>query len=140
MTKLLFVLRLGFFPVFVSSVSGFKSVDPDVMDVARSTGASPTRRFFKFRLPQALPEIFTGLKIGAALSATAAVVAEFVASDRGLGYLLQQYNGQLETPMVFAIIVLLSVIGLTIYYLVELIERMVIPWHVAQRPTELTGI
>ncbi|MCX7233334.1 MAG: ABC transporter permease, partial [Burkholderiales bacterium] len=59
---------------------------------------------------------------------------------RGLGYLLQQYNGQLETPMVFAIIVLLSLIGLAIYYAVELIERLVIPWHVAQRPTEIAGI
>lgn len=138
--KLLIVFLLCFFPIVVSSVAGFKSVDPDVMDFARSTGASPTRMFFKIRLPQALPEIFTGLKIGAALSATAAVVAEFVASDRGLGYLLQQYNGQLETPMVFAIIVLLSLIGLGIYYFVEFIERLVIPWHVAQRPTEMTGI
>jgi len=138
--KLLIVFLLCFFPIVVSSVAGFKSVDPDVMDFARSTGASPTRMFFKIRLPQALPEIFTGLKIGAALSATAAVVAEFVASDRGLSYLLQQYNGQLETPMVFAIIVLLSLIGLAIYYAVELIERLVIPWHVAQRPTEIAGI
>ena len=138
--KLLIVFLLCFFPIVVASVAGFKSVDPDVMDFARSTGASPTRMFFKIRLPQALPEIFTGLKIGAALSATAAVVAEFVASDRGLGYLLQQYNGQLETPMVFAIIVLLSLIGLAIYYFVEFIERLVIPWHVAQRPTEMTGI
>ncbi len=140
MPKLLIVFLLCFFPIVVSSVAGFKSVDPDVMDFARSTGASPTRMFFKIRLPQALPEIFTGLKIGAALSATAAVVAEFVASDRGLGYLLQQYNGQLETPMVFAIIVLLSLIGLAIYYFVELIERLVIPWHVAQRPTDMTGL
>ena len=138
--KLLIVFLLCFFPIVVASVAGFKSVDPDVMDFARSTGASPLRMFFKIRLPQALPEIFTGLKIGAALSATAAVVAEFVASDRGLGYLLQQYNGQMETPMVFAIIVLLSVIGLVIYYLIELIERLVIPWHVSHRPTEMTGI
>lgn len=138
--KLLIVFLLCFFPIVVSSVAGFKSVDPDVMDFARSTGAKGWKLFFKIRLPQALPEIFTGLKIGAALSATAAVVAEFVASDRGLGYLLQQYNGQLETPMVFAIIVLLSLIGLAIYYIVELIERFVIPWHVSQRPTEVTGI
>ena len=138
--KLLIVFLLCFFPIVVASVAGFKSVDPDVMDFARSTGASPIRMFFKIRLPQAMPEIFTGLKIGAASSATAAVVAEFVASDRGLGYLLQQYNGQLETPMVFAIIVLLSVIGLAIYYLIELIERLVIPWHVSHRPTEITGI
>lgn len=138
--KLLIVFLLCFFPIVVSSVAGFKSVDPDVMDFARSTGARGWKLFFKIRLPQALPEIFTGLKIGAALSATAAVVAEFVASDRGLGYLLQQYNGQLETPMVFAIIVLLSLIGLAIYYIVELVERLVIPWHVSHRPTEVTGI
>ena len=92
--------------------------------------------FQKIQLPQALPDIFTGLKVGAALAATAAVVAEFVASDRGLGYLLLQYNGQLDTPMVFAIIVLLSLIGLAVYYAVELIERLVIPWHVSQRPAE----
>ena len=94
--------------------------------------------FFKIRLPQALPDIFTGLKVGAALSATAAVVAEFVASDRGLGYLLLQYNGNLDTPMVFAIIVLLSLIGLAVYYVVEIIERITIPWHVSQQPTDVT--
>ncbi len=138
--KLLIVFLLCFFPLVVSSVAGFKSVDPEVMDFAHTTGASGWRMFFKIRLPQALPEIFTGLKVGAALSATAAVVAEFVAADRGLGYLLQQYNGQLETPMVFAIIVLLSLIGLAVYYVVELIERLVIPWHVSQRPAGVTGI
>lgn len=138
--KLLIVFLLCFFPIVVASVAGFKSVDPDVMDFARTTGAKGWKMFLKIRLPQALPEIFTGLKVGAALSATAAVVAEFVASDRGLGYLLQQYNGNLETPMVFAIIVLLSLIGLAIYYLVELIERLVIPWHVSQRPADVTGI
>lgn len=138
--KLLIVFLLCFFPIVVSSVAGFKSVDPEVMDFAHTTGASSWKMFFKIRLPQALPEIFTGLKVGAALSATAAVVAEFVAADRGLGYLLQQYNGQLETPMVFAIIVLLSLIGLVVYYVVELIERLVIPWHVSQRPAGVTGI
>ncbi|MHB2168563.1 ABC transporter permease [Alsobacter sp. R-9] len=138
--KLLIVFLLCFFPIVVASVAGFKSVDPDVMDFARTTGASSWRMFVKIRLPQALPEIFTGLKVGAALSATAAVVAEFVASDRGLGYLLQQYNGNLETPMVFAVIVLLSLIGLAIYYAVEWLERLVIPWHVSQRPADVTGI
>ncbi len=91
--------------------------------------------FFKLRLPQALPHIFTGLKVGAALAATAAVVAEFVASDRGLGYLLLQYNGQLDTPMVFATIVVLSLIGLVVYYAVEVVERIAIPWHVSQQAT-----
>lgn len=131
--KLLLVFLLSFFPIVVSSIVGFKSVDPDVMDFARTTGASGWRLFLKIRLPQALPHIFTGLKVGAALSATAAVVAEFVASDKGLGYLLLQYNGQMETPMVFAIVVLLSLIGLAVYYAVEVIERLAIPWHVSQR-------
>lgn len=80
-----------------------------------------------------MPNIFTGLKVAAALSSTAAVVAEFVASDKGLGYLLLEYNGDLETPMVFATIIVLSIVGLIVYYGVELIERLAIPWHVSQR-------
>jgi NitT/TauT family transport system permease protein len=131
--KLLVVFLLCFFPIVVASIAGFKSADRDVMDFARTTGASGLRLFAKIRLPQALPHIFTGLKVGAALAATAAVVAEFVASDKGLGYLLLQYNGQLETPMVFATIVLLSLIGLCVYYAVEILERIAIPWHVSQQ-------
>jgi NitT/TauT family transport system permease protein len=136
--KLLLVFLLSFFPIVVASIAGFKSVDPEIMDFAHTTGASGWKMFFKIRLPQALPDIFTGLKVGAALSATAAVVAEFVASDRGLGYLLLQYNGNIETPMVFAIIVLLSLIGLAVYYVVEIIERITIPWHVSQQTADVT--
>jgi NitT/TauT family transport system permease protein len=136
--KLLLVFLLSFFPIVVASIAGFKSVDPEIMDFARTTGASGWKMFFKIRLPQALPDIFTGLKVGAALSATAAVVAEFVAADSGLGYLLLQYNGQLETPMVFAIVVLLSLIGLAVYYVVEIIERIAIPWHVSQQGADVT--
>jgi NitT/TauT family transport system permease protein len=136
--KLLLVFLLSFFPIVVASIAGFKSADPDILDFARTTGASGWKMFFKIRLPQALPDIFTGLKVGAALSATAAVVAEFVASDRGLGYLLLQYNGNIETPMVFATVVLLSLIGLAVYYVVEIIERITIPWHVSQQPTDVT--
>jgi len=131
--KVLLVFLLSFFPIVVSSIAGFKSADADVMDFARTTGASPLRMFVKIALPQALPHIFTGLKVGAALAATAAVVAEFVASDKGLGYLLLQYNGQLDTPMVFATIVVLSLIGLVVYYAVEIIERIAIPWHVSRQ-------
>jgi NitT/TauT family transport system permease protein len=138
MPKLLLVFLLSFFPIVVASIAGFKSADPDILDFARTTGASGWKMFFKIRLPQALPDIFTGLKVGAALSATAAVVAEFVASDRGLGYLLLQYNGNLETPMVFAIVVLLSLIGLAVYYVVEIIERIAIPWHVSQQAADVT--
>lgn len=131
--KLLLVFLLSFFPIVVSSIAGFKSVDPDIMDLARSTGASKWMIFRKIRLPSALPSMFTGLKVAAALSATAAVVAEFVASDKGLGYLLLEFNGDLNTSMVFATIVVLSVVGLLLYYSVELIERLMIPWHVSMQ-------
>lgn len=134
--KMLLVFLLSFFPIVVGSIAGFKSLDPDIMDFARTTGAGGWRMFAKIRLPQALPALFTGLKVGAALSATAAVVAEFVASTKGLGYLLLQYNGDLNTPMVFATVIVLSVIGLALYYAVELIERAIIPWHVSQQTAQ----
>ena len=133
--KLLLVFLLSFFPIVVSSIAGFKSLDPEVTDLARSTGANRMMMFTRIQLPQALPQIFTGLKVGAALSATAAVVAEFVASSSGLGYLLMEYNANLETPMVFGIIIVLSALGLLVYYAVELIERLAIPWHVSNRAT-----
>jgi NitT/TauT family transport system permease protein len=131
--KLLLVFLLSFFPIVVSSIAGFKSVDTEIMDLARSTGAGEWMIFRKIRLPSALPSIFTGLKVAAALSATAAVVAEFVASDRGLGYLLLEFNGNLETSMVFATIIVLSIVGLLVYYAVELTERLLIPWHVSMQ-------
>lgn len=129
--KVLLVFLLTFFPVVVNAVVGFKSVDPSVMELARSTGAGALRTFLKIRFPSALPSIFTGLKVAAALASTAAVVAEFVASDNGLGYLIITYNGQLMTPMVFATIIVLGLIGLAFFYLIEVLERLVLPWHIA---------
>jgi NitT/TauT family transport system permease protein len=136
MPKVFIVFLLAFFPMLANGISGFKSVPTDIMEFALSTGAGRLRTFWKVRLPHALPSIFTGLKVGAALSATAAVVGEFVAADRGLGYLLLEFNGDLNTPMVFAVIVVLSTIGLSVYFLVGLTERLVIPWHVSQRASD----
>lgn len=130
--KVMLVFLLSFFPMVISAIAGFKAADPDIMDLARTTGAGQWKMFVKIRLPQALPSIFTGLKVGAAMAATAAVVAEFVGSNRGLGYLLLEYNGNIETPLVFAAIITLSLIGLAIYYAVEFAERVAIPWHVSQ--------
>lgn len=132
MPKVMLVFLLSFFPIVISAIAGFRSLDSDVEDLARSTGANAFRMFVKIRLPQSLPSIFTGLKVGAAMAATAAVVAEFVGSDSGLGYLILEYNGFIETPKVFAAIILLSIAGLVIYYLVEVAERTTIPWHVSQ--------
>ena len=128
--KLLLVFLISFFPITVSSIAGFKSVSPEIMDFSRSTGADGWTIFRKIRLPAALPSIFVGLKVASAFAATAAVVAEFVASDKGLGFLLLQYNGDLDTAMAFAAIVILSSIGLGLYYIVEWLERLIIPWRV----------
>ena len=137
--KVLLVFLLTFFPIVVSAVAGFKSCDPDIIELARATGASRLRMFLKVRFPSALPEIFTGLKVAAALSSTAAVVAEFVSSDAGLGYLLLTFNGELLTSMVFGTIIVLGVIGLALYYLMEFLERLLIPWHVASRNDQIAA-
>ncbi|MFI5015109.1 MAG: ABC transporter permease [Hyphomicrobiales bacterium] len=139
--KVLLVFLLSFFPIVVSAIQAFRSVDPDIMDLARTTGASAWRVFWKVQAPHALPLLFTGFKVAAALSATAAVVAEFVASDRGLGYLLLEYNNNMNTPMAFATVLVLSVMGLALYGVVEALERFAIPWHVSRRGAEaqLTG-
>jgi NitT/TauT family transport system permease protein len=137
--KVLIVFLLAFFPMLASGIAGFKSVPEDIMEFVRCTGAGRLLVFWRIRLPHALPSIFTGLKIAAALSATAAVVGEFVASDRGLGYLLLEFNGDLDTPMVFAVIVLLSTMGLTLYGLVAWAESAAIPWHVSQRRADDWG-
>lgn len=132
-SKILLVFLLSFFPIVVNSIVAFKSIEPDVYDLAKSYRAGRLKIFWKVELPGALPSLFAGFKVAAALSATAAVVAEFVASDNGLGYLLLNYNGNMNTSMTFAVIIVLSLLGLLLYGIVEMIERFAIPWHVSQR-------
>lgn len=134
--KILLVFLLTFFPITVSLVAGLKSCDADLLELARSTGASTARIFLRVRFPSALPELMTGLKVSAALACTAAVVAEFVAADRGLGYLLLTYNGEMNTSMVFATVLVLGLMGVAVYYAVEMLERITIPWHVSARLQE----
>lgn len=136
MPKVLLVFLLSFFPVVVSALQAFRSLESEVAELLRSSGATRLRAFLMVRLPAALPVLFGGFKVAAALAATAAVVAEFVASDRGLGYLLLEYNGNLDTPMCFAAIFVLTALGLGLYGLVEMAERLAIPWHVSRRRAE----
>jgi NitT/TauT family transport system permease protein len=132
-SKILITFLLSFFPIVVDSIVGFKSVPPTLVQLASSMRARPLALFFKIRLPAALPNIFAGLKISIALATTAAIVGEFVGADRGLGYLLQRANGDLDTELLFAALCLLSLMGLVLYFIVEAIERYAIPWHVSQR-------
>ena len=131
--KVIAAFLLGFFPVVVSTVQGFKSVEGDVIDLARSMGANPLKIFLKFRLPHALPAIFSGLKVSVTLAVVGAVVGEFVGSNSGLGYVLQKANGTFDLPLMFAALVILSMIGVLLFLALELIERWLMPWHASQR-------
>lgn len=131
--KVIAAFLLGFFPVVVSTVQGFKSVEPDVIEVARSMGAGPLKIFLKFRLPQALPAIFSGLKVSVTLAVVGAVVGEFVGSNSGLGFVLQRATGTFDLPLMFAALVVLSMMGVILFLIVELVERWLMPWHASQR-------
>jgi NitT/TauT family transport system permease protein len=131
--KIIVAFLLGFFPVIVATVQGFKSIEPDVIDLARSMGAGPLAVFMKFRLPQALPAIFGGLKVSVTLAVVGAVVGEFVGSNSGLGYVLQKANGTFDLPLMFAGLVILSMIGVLLFLVIELVERWLLPWHASQR-------
>jgi NitT/TauT family transport system permease protein len=131
--KVLITFLLSFFPIVIDTVAGFKSLDQEVVYLARSGGASALDSFWKVRLPAALPHMFSGLKVASALATTGAIIGEFVGSDRGLGYLLLEANGNLNTALLFADLILLSAIGLVLYGFMALLERLLIPWHVSQR-------
>ena len=131
--KVIAAFLLGFFPVIVSTVQGFKSVEADVIDLARSMGASPFEIFLKFRLPHALPSIFSGLKVSITLAVVGAVVGEFVGSNSGLGYVMQKASGTFDLPLMFAALVVLSSLGVLLFLLIEVVERWLLPWHASQR-------
>ena len=89
--------------------------------------------FLKFRLPTALPAIFSGLKVSVTLAVVGAVVGEFVGSNAGLGYVLQKANGTFDLPLMFAALVILSMVGVLLFLVIELIERWMLPWHASLR-------
>jgi NitT/TauT family transport system permease protein len=131
--KVISAFLLGFFPVVVATVTGFKSVENDMLDLARSMRASRLQVFRKISFPHSMPYIFSGLKVSVTLAVVGAVVGEFVGSNSGLGYLLQMANGNFDLPLMFAGLVALALIGVLLFILVEVAERMCVPWHVSQR-------
>lgn len=131
--KIGMTILIAFFPILVNTMVGLRGVDPDMLQLGRSMNAGTLRLFLKVRLPHALPSIFAGLKVASGLAVIGALIAEFIGSDRGWGYLLVQASGQLDTPLIFAILVLLSVLAVLIYYAVVAIEKLAIPWHASQR-------
>jgi NitT/TauT family transport system permease protein len=131
--KVAVAFLIAFFPVVIDTIVGLRSIDPAMVQLARSMGAPPHRIFLRLRLPNALPMIFGGLKVASALAVVGALTGEFVGSDKGLGYILVSASGNLNTALLFATLVILSVLAMLFFYAVELVERILIPWHVSQR-------
>ncbi|HEY1363879.1 MAG TPA: ABC transporter permease [Xanthobacteraceae bacterium] len=128
--KVLIAFLIAFFPIVINTAVGLASIEPDKIQLARSMGFGAIDTFFKIRLPGALPSIFGGLKISITLAVVGAVVGEFVGGDAGLGYLLMVANGSMDTQLLFAGIVALTVLGVGLFLLVELAERLAVPRHI----------
>jgi len=137
--KILVAFLISFFPIVIDAAVGLRSMSSEMRDLARSMGASRWQVFAQFRLPTSLPYLFSGLKVAATLAVAGAVVGEFVGADKGLGYLLLVTNSNMETALMFATIVALTIIGLLFFYAVELLESLLIPWHVTHRVREDAG-
>lgn len=126
--KILVVFLVCFFPIIVSTATGLSSVQPATMDLIRSLSANQWQTFIKIRFPTAMPHIFVGLKIAITLAVIGAVIGEFVGSESGLGYLILVSSSQAQTPVAFAALVILTAMSIVLYYVVEFIEKLAVPW------------
>ncbi len=131
--KIAITFLLAFFPVLVATSTGLRSVETEMIDLVRSMRAPAWKIMFKVRLPAALPQIFSGLKVAISLSVVGAVVGEFVGADHGLGYVLMSASGALDGTLVWAALLILVAIGVTSFQAVAAIERLAIRWHVSVR-------
>jgi len=119
---------IAFFPMVVNTAVGLATAEPEMLDLVRTLRASRWQVFMKIRFPNAVPYIFTGLKLNATMSVIGAIVGEFVASERGLGALIITGGVTLETPSIFASLILISLLGLVLYGIVVAVEHVVAPW------------
>lgn len=126
--KILVVFLVCFFPIVVATASGLSSVPPALIDLIRSLSATSYQTFIKIRFPTAIPHIFVGFKIAITFAVIGAVIGEFVGSDQGLGYLILISTSQSRTPLAFGALLLLTIMSIVLYYAVEFVERLVIPW------------
>jgi len=131
-SKVLLTILMTFFPLLLASISGFMILDDRLLYLTRSMGASRWDTFRYLRFPAALPVIFSGIKTSATIAATAAIVAEFVGANRGLGYVLLRGTSTMDIELVFAVLVLLTIVGIAINYLVEFSEWAMTPWQRAK--------
>lgn len=124
--NMLIAFSICFFPVLLTTARGLGEIEPDLLDLVRSLRGSRWQLFRKIQFPGALPYVFSGMKVGAILAVAGAVVGEFIASDRGLGYLMIQVQSSLDTPAMLMAVILLTVLGVLLYGLVLGLERLVV--------------
>ena len=136
LSKIIVVALISFFPIVVNLVDGFRSTDVDRINLMRTLGATKITIFRKLAFPSALPFLFSGLRVAVAVSVIGAVVAEWIGSSSGLGYLMIRSKAQFLTERIFASIVILSFIGIFLFIVVSLVERIVIPWNFIKKDGE----
>lgn len=136
MPKVALAAMTSVFPVLENTIIGVQRVDEDSLRLFRGLGASPLRVFFKLRLISALPYIMTGIRVGVVLATVSVVVAEFVAGRVGLGAVMMVGYAQLDTPLVFGALFVLSLVGLAYYFAALLLEAAVLGWFNLAHPTE----
>lgn len=127
--KLAIVALICFFPLTVNVLDGLRAVEPELLKLMRSMGASRLQTLRKVELPSALPYFFSGLRIAATVSVIGAVFGEWAGADSGLGRLVLLGNNQLQTPRVYAGIVILTVMAVALFALATLAERVACPWN-----------
>lgn len=131
--KVIIVILVCFFPIVLNAILAFGSLSDELERFCRSTGAGPIRAFLKVRLPAAMPQCFVGFKYAAINATVGATIAEFIGSDQGLGFYIQIVTGNMRPDLAFAGIFLLTILGLCVFGVVTLAERMLIPWHISVR-------
>ena len=127
--KLAIVALICFFPITVNVLDGLRTVDAEQLELMRSFGASRLRTLRAVELPAALPSFFSGLRVAATVSVIGAVFGEWAGSDEGLGRLVLLGNNQLQTPRVYAGVVLLTLMAVALFALATLAERLACPWN-----------
>ncbi len=127
--KIIVVALISFFPIVVNTADGMKSLDTDMKKLLLTMGASKWQIFRKIMVPSSLPYLFSGVRIAVSLSVIGAVIGEWVGSSEGLGYLMIRSKPQFLTELVFASIFILSAIGIGLFLLVGILEKLIIPWY-----------
>ena len=136
-SKVLIVFMMAFFPIFIAMISGLQAVEPDMLNLMLSMRPTKIQVFTKLRIPNSLPYLIDGLKLAVTRSVIAAIVAEWISSNEGLGYLILYADARSNSPLMFSIICVLAVIGLIFFMLVAGIGKTLVPWYYAMRKTEV---